>query len=511
MTASPPEERLPRALAQAENLPVLPAIAEEVLRLCREKETTLDDLAAVLARDAALSARLLRFANSSLANAGDDVRTLQRAALVLGMKSVQLLSLAFSLVSSFSRQGGSPSFDHHGFWQRSIVRAVAARTLASRVGSFAQDEAFLSGLLGDIGQVVLCQCLPREYEEVLQRARAEGGWPSLALERALLGFDRADAGGALLRDWQLPEMIVLAVAHAPRPEELPASSPRELTVLVRLLSVAASATELVTEVANAAALQRTEELARVHFALRPQDVREYLKELEAPIRETAELLGHPLPERNGIEETLTRARAELLKLRLEGVTVPEAARPAGDLDHRSTLLQDSAFVDPLTRIANRAAFESFVDLEVGARLAGHLDRPLGVLLIEVDRFGELERDSTDTGAAIERIVAGLLARLVRKCDLPARLAPGNFAVILAEASPSGMRALAERVRAEVEQVAPTVLAGGLSVSFGGVCLAAPRTGSDGRALLEAAQHLLERAKSQGTDRCELHATLLQPR
>ena len=498
---------------QAEHLPLLPIVAEEVLRLCREKETTLDDLAGVLSHDAVLSARLLRFANSSLASAGEEVRTLQRAALLLGLKSVQLMSLSFSLVSSFSREGGSPSFDHAGFWRTSTVRAVAARALASRVGSFAQDEAFLCGLLGDIGQVVLAQCLPAEYEEVLLRARSEGGRPSLALERALLGFDRADVAEALLCDWHMPEMVVLAAAYAQRPENLPASSSRELAVLVRLLTVADAATELVTSPAAGAALQRTEELARGHFGLGAPDVHELLEELEAPIHEAAEILGLPALalSGNGIEDVLTRARAELQGVRRSEVHEPVVARGSVELEHRCTLLHDSAFVDPSTRIANRAAFERFLELEIAARLGGHLDRPVGILLAEVDRFHELESNHAAGGLVIERAVAGILTRVVRRSDLPARLAPGSFAVVLGEASPSGMRALAERVRAGLEEVAPAAREGGFTVSFGGVCLGSPRASSDGRALHEAALRLLERAQGQGGDRCELHATLLQPR
>ena len=101
---SPPiQPRLESVLQQADDLPTLPAVALEVLRLCRAEETTLDDLARALSTDPALAARLLRFANSSLYGCGEEVRTLQRATLVLGMKTVQLMSLSFSLVAAVPR------------------------------------------------------------------------------------------------------------------------------------------------------------------------------------------------------------------------------------------------------------------------------------------------------------------------------------------------------------------------------------------------------------------------
>ena len=119
---------LPQAIFAAEHLPSIPIVALEVLRLCRDDETTLDDLAAAISNDASLSARLLRFANSSLYNLGSEVGTLQRATLVLGMKTVQLMSLSFSLASSLPREDRSDGFDYRTFRRRSIVRAVAVET-----------------------------------------------------------------------------------------------------------------------------------------------------------------------------------------------------------------------------------------------------------------------------------------------------------------------------------------------------------------------------------------------
>ena len=97
MSGEGEEQRVPESLFAGEELPSLPAVAVEVLRLCRRDDVTLDDLAGVIAMDPALAAKLLRYSNSSLFNLGTEVTTLQRAMLVLGLKSVQLMSLSFSL------------------------------------------------------------------------------------------------------------------------------------------------------------------------------------------------------------------------------------------------------------------------------------------------------------------------------------------------------------------------------------------------------------------------------
>lgn len=301
------DKQLPQVLAQAENLPSLTPVALEVLRRCREEETTLDDLAEVLARDPPLSARLLRFANSSLYDLGDDVRTLQRAALLLGMKAVQLMSLSISLVSSLPREGQAGGFDYGRFWRRALVRAVIARALAARVGSPAQDEAFLCGLWGEIGQVVLVRCLPAEYGPVLRAASAGQTWPDVERERAALGFDHSAVGEALLRSWQLPGPIALAVGHMLRPDELPPETPQPVVELVRLLALACEASDLLTGEAPGA-LQRSQELARRYFQLTAEELQELLLSLEAPAREVAEILDLPPPAEKVFRKILGEAR-----------------------------------------------------------------------------------------------------------------------------------------------------------------------------------------------------------
>ena len=144
------------------------------------------------------------------------------AAMTQSGKTVQLMSLSFSLVAAVPRTGACGAFDYARYWRRSLVRAVSARALAGAAALPAQDEAFLAGLLAEIGQVVLARSLAAEYQPVLhEAARGERGWPEGALERRRLGFDHLDVGAALLESWQLPRVLPLALRHAGGPEHLP--------------------------------------------------------------------------------------------------------------------------------------------------------------------------------------------------------------------------------------------------------------------------------------------------
>ncbi len=505
---SPVQSRksVPASLIQADGLPTMPAVAVEVLRLCREEKTSLDELAHILSFDAALSARLLSFANSSLYNLGGAVSSLQRAALVLGMKTVQLMALSFSLASSLPRSNDKNRFDYERFWRRSVVRAVASRALASRAKTLTEDEAFLCGLLAELGQVALAQCMGAEYDEVL--TRAQGRWPSCQLEREVLGFDHADVSGAIFECWQLPAPVSFVLQGLYHPDELPRDAKPWMFRLVDVLVVASHITDLLTEEDPTRALELAERRSRESFGYEVGTLQAFIMSLETRVREASEMLSVRLPPGKSYEEIVNEARGVFLKLSLSNAHALHEAR----LEHRERMHDDPVFRDAKTGVPNRQAFDSFLDAEIAARLGGTLDRPLGVLLIEVDRLASGE-SKLDDGAREEilRLIGSTLLRLVRRIDLVARLDEARFAVVLSETSPFGIRALSERLRGGVEAQSLTTPEGRLAatITLGGACLASVASRSDGAALVEVARRCLEKAKSQGHNRAVVHGTVLR--
>lgn len=504
------DPRLEALLAQANDLPTLPVVALEVLRLCRAEDTTLDDLARALSSDPALTARLLRFANSSLYGCGEEVRSVQRATLVLGMKTVQLMALSFSLVSAVPREGKAGSFDYGGYWRRSLVRAVSARALAGRVGLPAQDEAFLSGLLAEIGQVVLARCLGGLYEPVLSEgARRGAGWPRAELEREQLGFDHMDVGGALLRSWQLPQVLQLAVANARDAGRLPNDTPPAAVQLIRVLALAGEVTDLITLPGGASALGRAQEQAHAWFGLDRTELGQLLMGLEAPIRETAGLLELTLPQGRSHEAILEEAHDELVQRSLIQARELTSLRSAVDPTHRARLLAGPAGFDSLSGCANQSAFDRVLAHELRARLDGNLSRPLGLLLIAIDGFAALPDE--EARAEAQRALGGCVTQLSRKQDLAVHLAPGLFGMLLGDANPFGLRALAARVLQDLERLRLRVDRGELllGVSIGGACLGTVRQLGDGEALRHVAERLLDKARSRGRNAVEVHGALLE--
>jgi diguanylate cyclase (GGDEF)-like protein len=165
--------------------------------------------------------------------------------------------------------------------------------------------------------------------------------------------------------------------------------------------------------------------------------------------------------------------------------------------------------DALTGLPNRAAFDDFLFRHVHARIENEVPRALGLLMLDVDRFKRFnDTYGHAVGDEVLRMVGGVLLRLTRKSDLSARYGGEEFAVVVPNATPFGLRSLAERLR---RGVAEEVLAHedrqlSVSVSIGGAWLGRATSQRDARALIEAADRYLYRAKEAGRNRCELPAT-----
>ena len=504
------EKELPAVLSRAENLPSLPAVALEVLRLSQDEDATLDDMAACLSRDPALAAKLLRLANSSLFGGGKAVTTLQRATMMLGMKTVKLMALSFSLAGSLPKAGKQGSFDFGEYWHRSLVTAIAARSVARLLRSPQGDEAFLCGLFAHFGRLVLTRCMPEPYEAVLAETR---GWPSVAEEERRLGFASTDVCASLLKHWDLPELIYVTVGtwpHAGAVAQLAGAQQQ----LAELLALAHLAERVLCDADKGAALADLQREMRARHGIEGAELDALLLGLESGIRETAELLAVQLPGGVSHQDLLEHARAQMMDVSLgTAVDLAAAQRRNLELESEKRALESRATTDRLTGLPNRAAFDAFLEREVQARCAGPVPRALGLVMLDVDLFKRFnDTYGHQTGDEVLRMVGGLLDRMTRKSDLAARYGGEEFAVIVPQTTPYGLKTITDRLRAAIEHESIEVDGQRLSVtaSFGAACIARFHAPTDAAALIKLADHYLYQAKKRGRNRCELYPRLEFP-
>ena len=195
------------------DLPPLPAVAFRVLALVNDERTTASDLARLLSADQALSAKLLRVANSVEWGFERRITTVREAVVVLGFKQVRQLALVTSVVSNFKRPAAPDSlFDADLFWLHNMAVGLAGEAVAKKTRTALPGDAFTAGVLHDLGRLALRDTLPREFEAAI--ALHENRCISLHdAEVRTTGYAHEDVGRALGEMWSFPGNIVEAIEN----------------------------------------------------------------------------------------------------------------------------------------------------------------------------------------------------------------------------------------------------------------------------------------------------------
>jgi len=222
-------------IANLGDLPPLPQVAVQVLRIAADPDASTDELRRVISTDLALTAQILKIANSAMFGMMREVRTLTQAIMTLGFSTIKSVVIASSAKNLYSR--GNAGLQERLMWEHALTAALAGRAYGKNLRFPRAEECFLGGLLHDIGRSVMGVKFPDRYG-ILVRSAYNDGTDLTELELETFGFDHAMVGEALLHSWNLAYSLEQAVrwhhepAHAPEEE-------RPLTALVALGNVLA--------------------------------------------------------------------------------------------------------------------------------------------------------------------------------------------------------------------------------------------------------------------------------
>jgi HD-like signal output (HDOD) protein len=202
------EEKIKEFVRGASKLPVIPEVTIRLLNTVESTDSSANDIAEIIEADPSLSVRILKLANSSFYGQRGYVSTVRNAVVVLGSKTIRSLALAVWTHTLRSQARDAEEMKlmapihAHGF-----TTGVAAGLLAGRVSPALVEDAFMAGLLHDIGRVALFAQLGREYQtQILDPAEREG-LQIHQRESEVLGFDHRDLGSALMTSWSLPPFL----------------------------------------------------------------------------------------------------------------------------------------------------------------------------------------------------------------------------------------------------------------------------------------------------------------
>jgi len=217
-------------IANLGDLPPLPQVAAQVLRMAADPDSTMEELQEVIATDQALAAQILKIANSAMFGMVREVKTLTQAIMTLGFSTIKSIVIASSARNLYSR--GGTGLQERLLWEHALVTALSARAYAKVLRSPRVEEAFIGGLMHDIGKAVMGIKFPERYG-ALTRTIYNEDHEVMESELELFGFDHAMVGEAIVHSWNLAPSMEHMVRWHHDPLHAPAED-QALTAFVAL-------------------------------------------------------------------------------------------------------------------------------------------------------------------------------------------------------------------------------------------------------------------------------------
>lgn len=214
--AARPEDRLDVLLQSAKDMPTIPRIAVHVAKLVDNPNASARQVATALASDQVLTARVLRMANSAFYGAPRRISTVTDAIVLLGMRTIRNMAMAVSCFDVLDRELQCYAMRRGDMWRHAFCVGYAAQLLAKRTHYLATEEAFVAGLMHDIGKVIVSLSFADDFNRVLEIA-ASNDLPFYLAEQQVLGFDHAEVGARVCENWKLPQQLVETIRYHHRP------------------------------------------------------------------------------------------------------------------------------------------------------------------------------------------------------------------------------------------------------------------------------------------------------
>jgi len=205
------QDKLEEIVGKVQKLPTLPSVANKITSLINDPTCTAIRLAEVINKDQSLTTRVLRLVNSAFYSLSAEVTNVKHGIALLGFKTISQMVISISVFDVFAGKYGE-EFDRRGFWKHSIGCGVISKIVAQRVKYPKEDDCFTAGLLHDIGKVVLDQYLHEDMIQVIQRTREKEIY-FVDAEQEVLGLNHADIGGQVMKKWNIPIPVLVAVQH----------------------------------------------------------------------------------------------------------------------------------------------------------------------------------------------------------------------------------------------------------------------------------------------------------
>lgn len=209
-----PTPTLDQVVSQAGDISALPTVARKALEQIDSNEGSPAQVGETIAHDPVLAARILKVANSALFGFSNEITSLSTAVSLMGFRTTRDLVLLASLRAAYRRFG----LPERLLWAHSVACGIGARHLARRYAPAGAEDAFICGLLHDVGKVVLLNEATEAYTAVMMRTYNDGT-SYVAVEREILGYTHSELGASVAERWRYPQIIRTTVRFHHADEE----------------------------------------------------------------------------------------------------------------------------------------------------------------------------------------------------------------------------------------------------------------------------------------------------
>jgi two-component system cell cycle response regulator len=504
-------EHILKSILQSDELPTLPHVASELITLAAREDTTVADIAALVSQDIALSAKILKVSNSSFYSFPQEIGSINQAVGILGMNAVRSLVLSFSFLSIKSSKDNN-RFDFTFFWEKSLASAVAAKLILEHVQGANTEQIFVSGLLQNLGELVLAMTFPDEYNSVLEKVE-ENQDDILGAEEATFGLNHALVGTEVTKNWGFPDILVLPIQYHHDPKAYRGKN-NSLSLTIRAVYLSDLLINILfSDTPEMYHKQFRKEAAQL-LKLIPEQIEDILGRVHLVVKEAGTYFNLRMKPTNSVQEILQEANIRLslinldydqmnkqlilAKMHLENMT--------SELENKNKILGNLANIDGLTGIYNHRFFQNALDKEI-SRSIRH-ETQLSILLIDIDHFKKFnDTYGHQIGDFILTKFSNTLKENIRKYDTLARYGGEEFVIILPETGPEDAIVTAKKLR---EIIASTTFKDTneeyhVTASFGHACSTPALVDNFSKnELINHADLALYQAKENGRNRVETY-------
>ncbi len=206
-------EEIFKKLDRITELPTLPVILSRLNTMLADPDTSISKLKRVIETDQAITSKLLKLVNSAFYGFRARISNIPHALALLGFNSVRNAIISITIFDAFSKGADTDGWNPRDFWKHSMSVAVISRFLAGKSRVAVPDDAFVAGLLHDIGKLIMAQYFSEKFSRVVSLMKEQGRSFAQAEKSDYPPFDHARIGGYIAEKWQFPKSLTEAIQY----------------------------------------------------------------------------------------------------------------------------------------------------------------------------------------------------------------------------------------------------------------------------------------------------------